>query len=112
MRLWEASMATDKLTQRRVRRLTESWLRENLGKRRAAREEGGDADRRGLRVRLGKSGVITWVHYRQVAGKQMILVLGRYPELASRWPGSVSTRSAAVHGRGSPASRPLSPTAT
>jgi integrase len=75
-------MATKKITQRRVRRLTEGWLRENLGKRRTAREEWGDADRPGLRVRLGKSGVITWVHYRQVARKQMVLVLGRYPELS------------------------------
>jgi len=74
-------MATDKITQRRIRRLTESWLRENLGKRRAAREEWGDAEKHGLRVRLGNSGVVTWVHYRQVAGKQMVLVLGRYPEL-------------------------------
>ena len=75
-------MATKKITHRRVRRLTEGWLRENLGKRRAAREEWGDSDRPGLRVRLGKSGVITWVHYRQVAGKQMVLVLGRYPEIS------------------------------
>src|SRR3972149_3246941 len=75
-------MATQKITQRRVRRVTESWLRENLGKRRAAREEWGDTDRPGLRVRLGKSGVITWVHYRQVGGKQMVLVLGRHPELS------------------------------
>jgi hypothetical protein len=73
-------MAAAKITQRRGWRLTESWLRENLGKRCAAREEWGDADRRGLRVRLGKSGVI-WVHYRQVARKQMVLVLGLYPEL-------------------------------
>jgi len=75
-------MATDKITQRRVRRLTEGWLRENRGRRRAMREEWGDGDRPGLRVRLGKSGVITWVHYRQVAGKRMVLVLGRYPELS------------------------------
>jgi integrase len=75
-------MATVNSTHRRVRRLTESWLRENLGKQRAMREEWGDTEKPGLRVRLGKSGVITWVHYRQVAGKQMVLVLGRYPELS------------------------------
>ena len=69
-------MATTEITQRRVRRLTERLLRQNVGKRRAAREEGGDADRPGLRVRHGRSGAMTWVHDRQVAREQ-IFVLGR-----------------------------------
>ena len=107
-------MATDKITPRRVRRLTEIWLRENPGKHRAVRDEWGDAEKPGLCVRLGKSGVITWVHYRQVAGKQMVLVLvlGRYPELSLRWLACASTRSAAVHGRGSPVSRRRPPMTT
>lgn len=74
-------MDSAKSTRRRVRRLTETWLRSNLGKQRAAREEWGDSDKPGLRVRFGKSGAVTWVHYRSVAGKNEVLVLGRYPDL-------------------------------
>ncbi len=74
--------AAAKSTRRpRVRRLTEAWLRENLGRKRAEREEWGDSAKPGLRVRFGKSGAITWVHYRSVGGKNEVLVLGRYPDL-------------------------------
>lgn len=65
----------------RVRRLTETWLRSQLGKQRPAREEWGDSDKPGLRVRFGKSGTVTWVHYRSVGGKNELVVLGRFPEL-------------------------------
>lgn len=78
-------MDTPKSTRRpRVRRLTEAWLREQLGKQRTAREEWGDSAKPGLRVRFGKSGTVTWVHYRSVAGKSEILVLGRFPDLGLR----------------------------
>lgn len=78
-------MDTAKSTRRpRVRRLTEIWLREQLGKRRAAREEWGDTDKPGLRVRFGTSGAITWVFYKSTAGKNAIIVLGRYPDLGLR----------------------------
>ncbi len=76
----ESSRRSPKRTPR-VRRFTEVWLREQLGKQRPAREEWGDADRPGLRARFGKSGSITWVHYRTVGGKQTMTVLGRYPDL-------------------------------
>lgn len=65
----------------RVRRLTETWLRSQLGKQRPAREEWGDTDKPGLRVRFGKSGTVTWVHYRSIAGKSELVVLGRFPDL-------------------------------
>ncbi len=75
-------MVEPKSTRRpRVRRFTEVWLREQLGRQRPAREEWGDADKPGLRARFGTSGAITWVHYRSAAGKQEVLVLGRYPDL-------------------------------
>jgi integrase len=78
-------MDTGKTTRRqRVRRVTESWLREQLGKQRAAREEWGDSGKPGLRVRFGKTGTITWVHYRTIAGKNELVVLGRYPDLGLR----------------------------
>jgi integrase len=73
--------ATCSKSESRERRLTETWLRANLGKRRSAREEWGDSDKPGLRVRFGKSGSVSWVHYRSVAGKSEVLVLGRYPDL-------------------------------
>lgn len=65
----------------RVRRFTESWLHEQLGKARPAREEWGDSGKPGLRVRFGKTGTITWVHYRTAGGKSALIILGRYPEL-------------------------------
>jgi hypothetical protein len=75
-------MVEAKSTRRpRVRRFTEAWLREQLGRQRAAREEWGDSDKPGLRARFGKSGTISWVHYRQSGGRQEVLVLGRYPDL-------------------------------
>ncbi|MGA8891817.1 MAG: site-specific integrase [Anaeromyxobacteraceae bacterium] len=78
-------MVEGKSTRRpRVRRLTEGWLREQLGKKRAAREEWGDTDKPGLRVRFGKSGAISWVHYKQAGGKQTVIILGRYPDLSLR----------------------------
>ncbi len=77
-------MDTRKSTPRRVRRLSETWLRSQLGKQRPAREEWGDSEKPGLRVRLGKSGTVTWVHYRQVDGKQELVVLGRFPDLGLR----------------------------
>lgn len=72
---------TESTRRSRVRRFTESWLREQLGKPRPAREEWGDSDRPGLRARFGKSGTITWVHYRTAGGKQSMTILGRYPDL-------------------------------
>lgn len=76
-------MDTAKST-RRVRRLTETWLRDQLGKQRGAREEWGDSDKPGLRVRFGKTGTITWVHYKSTGGKNALVVLGRYPDIGLR----------------------------
>ena len=78
-------MADTKFTRRpRVRKFTEIWLRDQLGKQRDQREEWGDSDKPGLRARFGKSGSITWVFYRQAGGKQSLTVLGRYPDLGLR----------------------------
>ena len=78
-------MVDSKPTRRpRVRRFTEVWLREQLGKRRDQREEWGDSDKPGLRARFGKSGSITWVFYRQAGGKQSLTVVGRYPDMGLR----------------------------
>ncbi len=59
---------TRKSSRARVRRFTEGWLREQFGKARPARKEWGDSGKPGLRARFGKTGTITWVHYRASGG--------------------------------------------